>query len=87
MEHLSFYANYIFVRHERDRITLKTASSVFLPGKLEDRSVWEAQKFHFGFDYEVTPELAFGLSAQAPITGSQVYRTTTLMGTIRFTFA
>lgn len=87
---LSFFANYIFVRHERDSFSLqeqnKARADFFRVGVLEDISLWYAQYFYSGLRYAITKNLAFGLGVQSQITGSRVYRTTTVLGTVNFSF-
>ncbi|MCK4265592.1 hypothetical protein KAW80_04520 [Candidatus Babeliales bacterium] len=86
IEGLSFYFNYIYTRHEEDGIKVLENASLFKPGKLEDESVWNSQMIHFGLDYDITKELAFGAGVQLPVTGKRIYKTTTLQGNIRFRF-
>lgn len=58
----------------------------FLPKVLEQRSIWRSQVVHAGFDYAVTDNLSFGFSVQAYLAGRRVFRPTTVMGAVTFTF-
>lgn len=89
---LSFYFDWLYTRHLKDSITLretdparKTAFEVGLP-ILERDSEWKNQQINAGFNYRVTPLLAFGFGLQSYISGVRVYRTTTLMGSVTLTF-
>lgn len=89
MDSVSCFINYVYTSHEKDKIEVDKADSryaAFVPEKSEKESSWEAQMVNFGFDYEVTPELAIGFGAQVPLTGARILRTTTLMGTLRLVF-
>lgn len=89
---LSFYFDWLYTRHMKDSITLKepdaTRSAAFAVGvpMLERDSEWKNQQVHFGFDYHVTPLLAFGFGVQSYISGVRVYRTSTIMGTASLKF-
>lgn len=89
---LSFYFDWLYTRHLKDSLTLRetdpvrnTAFSIGIP-ILERDSEWKNQQVNFGFNYKVTPFLAFGFGLQSYISGVRVYRTTTVMGTIDLTF-
>jgi hypothetical protein len=87
IENLTFYGNFIYTKHERDRIRMRdsaTRNTYFKPEKLEAESAWESKMYSFGLDYKITPELELGFAVQAPITGRRIYRTTTLMGSLKF---
>lgn len=63
-----------------------TPQQIFYPDKLEAESEWDSQVVNFGFDYMITRELTLGFVVQVPITGRRVYKTSTIMGSIRFNF-
>lgn len=94
---LSFYFNYIYSKHESDKITLPckncsepdaqgNTEQLFFPHKLEKESEWDSQMLHFALDYEITDQLFMGVSVQLPIAGRRIYKTSTIMGSIRFHF-
>ena len=58
----------------------------FLTKLLEQRSIWRSQVVHGGFDYAVTDNLSFGFGVQAYIAGRRVFRPTTIMGQVTFSF-
>jgi hypothetical protein len=92
IKNLSFYFDYLYTEHLKDEVTLleknATRAKAFAPGvsMLQDQSQWKNQQFNIGFDYRIAPFLAIGVGAQAHISGIQVYRSTTLIGSIGMTF-
>ena len=88
IEHLSFYASYIYSKHQQDDISIQSpgCECFFAPKKLEKETQWESQMLHFALDYRVTKNLYFGFAYQPTLTGRRIYRTSTLIGTIRFYF-
>jgi len=61
-------------------------TSAFLPCKLEKDSLWKSHMIQLGFEYEVCNNLSFGVSGQTHISGMRVYKTHTIMGTIKLVF-
>ena len=61
-------------------------AACFIPKVLERRSIWRSQVLHAGFDFGVTDNLSFGLGIQAHLAGRRVFRSTTLMGQVTFSF-
>lgn len=88
VDSLSFYADYVFTKHEPDSISVESARNPasFIPSKLEEESEWKAQTVQAGFTYAVTPNLSLGIAGQTHISGVRVYKTHTIMGTITFSF-
>jgi len=87
---LTVYFDYLYSKHERDTITMAECDSernkIFLPCMLEEDSLWRSQMFQLGFDYQITPNLTFGVAGQTHISGVRVYKTHTVLGTVKFTF-
>jgi hypothetical protein len=86
---MSAYFNFIYTRHERDSIKMHDTPSrnaLFFPAKAEGESAFESKMVNAGFDYRLASGLSFGFGLQTPITGRRIYRTTTLMGSIRFIY-
>lgn len=90
LDGLSVYLEYLYSKHERDTITIKDCDDVrrnsFLPQKLEQESIWRSQMVQLGFEYEMSPNLSFGACGQTHISGARVYKTHTIMGTMKFSF-
>ena len=90
VESLSVYFDFVYSKHEQDSIKMKESSAsrnaFFYPDMLEKDSLWVDQSISLGFDYKLTPELAFGLCLQNHISGKRVFRNSTVMGTLTFNF-
>jgi len=90
MDYLSVYFDYIYAKHEKDTITMKetdsSRNSYFIPSMLEEDSFWKSQMIQLGFQYQITPDLAFGACGQTHISGVKVFKTHTIMGTITLAF-
>ncbi len=87
---LDVFIDYLYSKHEKDSITINESDSdkkaAFIPQTLEDESLWKSQMLQLGFDYHVTPNLSIGMTGQTHISGTRVYKTHTVMGTLTFTF-
>jgi len=97
---LSVYFDFIYTQHTQDDIkllgecdkacdTLNDAQKkVFEIGveKLKCESEWKNQQVNAGFNYQVCSFLSFGGGVQAHISGKQVMRVVTLLGTMSFAF-
>ena len=90
VDKISVYFDYLYSEHERDTITIvdsdSTRKALFIPSKLEEESAWKSQTIQLGFNYQLSPNLAFGFTGQAHLSGVRVYKTHTIMGTVTFTF-
>ncbi len=53
---------------------------------LSQASFWKNEMFTVGFSYEVTPGFEVGLAFRGNLSGKQIVRAETLMGTLRFAF-
>jgi hypothetical protein len=90
VEDLSAYFDFVYSKHEQDSIKMKEGSAsrnaLFYPDILEKESLWVDQSVSLGFDYKITPDLAFGLCLQGHISGRRVFRNSTVMGSLAFSF-
>jgi len=90
IEDFSFYVDFIHTQHLKDSITMRETDAArnayFRPEALERDSKWRANVIHGGLNYHVSPGFEMGISFQAPISGSRVYKTTTILGTLSFIF-
>jgi hypothetical protein len=66
-------------------ITPPPANAV-LVGKLENQSCWKTHMLLFGFGYDIARCINLGMSAQIPIRRCNAYRTSTVFGSISFTY-
>jgi hypothetical protein len=76
---LSFYFQYVLVRHEPDCIKLKNPDPAFLPEVLEKRSCWTSQVANMAFNYDISPYISLGFLWQAPLAQNGTYRASTIM--------
>jgi hypothetical protein len=86
LDRLSMYANYSYVQHGQDTITLPTANSAFLPARLADQTGYKVQMATIGFNYDLSPNMTCGFSWQAPLVQRGSYKTTTILlsGSVTF---
>lgn len=89
---LSFYFDYIFTQHLKDSLSIldsntdrKTEFNKALDKAVQE-SAWRSQQWQAGLSCKVTDRLAFGFAVQSHITGVRVYRPTTVLGSMTFTF-
>jgi len=89
---LSIYLDYIYTQHLKDSITLQepnaTRKAAFNNGleRYKRDTSWKNQQVGAGMDYKIADNLKLGGAVQAHISGVRVYRATTLLGGITFTF-
>lgn len=90
LPHLSFYAQYFYVNHNKDHVTilkdLRPADVLespnkreFLVCKYERESKWDSQMANVAFNYEFCPEITAGIAWQLPLRGRNVFRSTTIL--------
>ena len=76
---LSFFAQYLFTNHAKDKITLVTADTAFKPSFLEDTTKWTVQAANVGFNLDISPSIALGAAWQAPLARRGAFKTNTVM--------
>lgn len=92
IEGLSVYLDFIYTKHLPDEFRLKdpnaTRNNAFKEGiaKAERESSWKNQQVHGGMDYRLTDKLFLGGAVQAHISGIRVYRSVTLLGSVKVVF-
>lgn len=87
LDYLSCYVTYMYLSHQKDSITVTGAGKAsFLGDKLGKEGAYTAQLIDFGFEYEVTSALRFGVAVQSVFSGSNVWKTTTFAGSLSFVF-
>ena len=89
---LSFYGQFIKVNHAQDRICILRSASKeknvedFLPGQLEKVSSWQSSLFNLGLTYDISSNFALGLLWQPTVSGRNVFRSGTLLGSLICTY-
>lgn len=86
MDCLSFYGEYLYIAHERDKIRLLEPDPVWQPGLLECKSAWNVQLFNFGFNYDVSRNFRLGALMQIPVDRVNAYKSTTYMLSVDIVF-
>ena len=86
MDNLSVYAQYLYMAHLKDKISLVTPDPAFLPSRLEQDSPFKIQVANFGFDYDLSPNFAIGLGYQWPLARRGAYKTNTVLLNLTLTF-
>lgn len=79
VDKLSLFAQYSYVNHLRDKITLVTADAAFLPERLEDQTNFKVQMANIGLNYDLSPNMTFGFVWQAPLAQRASYKTHTFL--------
>jgi hypothetical protein len=86
LERLSFWAEYDYIHHTEDTLTLTSPDDAFKPRVLECLSKWRVQVLNTGLNYEISPNITIGFAIQWPIVQRNAYRATTLAGSLIGTF-
>lgn len=86
LDHLSASVEYVFADHSEDRIKLKEEDPNFFPWEIECKSKWMSQVLVTSLNYDISPNAGIGFALQWPLMQRNSYRTTTVAGTVRFTF-
>ena len=89
-EFFSFFFDYIYIQHNKDSVDIRTTNvanqSVFQPEMLEEDSKWKSNIVHAGLNYIVSEAIEMGLSCHFHLSGAKVYKTTSVLGTIKLSF-
>ena len=86
------YFDYSYQAHKADTLTCQDADAarakLFAEGvkMLSERSAWNSWTMSLGIIYEATQNLEMGLGLNAHAKGKNVFRTNTVMGSVRFLF-
>lgn len=91
----SFWAEYSVVSHTQDDIKVCRSfipenSNYFETGfdveRAEHFSKWEAHMANFAFNFDLSDNFSIGILFQAPVRQRNVYKSSTLLGTITFVY-
>ncbi len=80
------YAEWVYVKHEADTITLKVADPTFLPDIAACLTKFMSQFVNAAINYDISPNITIGLMGQFPVAQRNAYRSTTYLGTFRAVF-
>ncbi len=90
LDHFSISLDFVYLRHNSDKITMQESdvarNAYFVPSVNEENSKWYATILQGGLEYEFNNGLQLGFGFQAHLSGRNVYRDNTVMGTISFVF-
>ena len=99
LDALSFYFQYRYMYHQEDQITIDQNSTdcnattyttaqlaMFKPEQLENVSSFSVQVFNIGLNYDISPNMLIGFGVQIPYKRKGAFRSTTVAGSIEFTF-
>lgn len=86
VDRLSAFAEYVFVKHEQDRIKLVNPDPAFIIKQAECPTKFVSQFVNTSLYYDISPNIQLGLFAQFPVAQRNAYRSTTYMGTFRALF-
>ena len=91
-DRLSFWAQWAYIHHKKDRITLLTDDPAFIPVDENspkskcNNTAWRVQLGNFGFTYDVSPNLGLGFLWQQMFHVRNAYNATTVMFTLNLIF-
>ena len=92
LDRLSFWGQWVFVHHRKDKITLLTPDPAFIsvddnnPQAKCNNTTWRAQLGNFAFTYDISPNIGLGLVWQQMFHARNVYNATTVMFTLNLIF-
>ncbi len=85
-DRFSAYAEWVYVKHEHDKITLRAPDPTFLPDIAACLTKFMSQFVNAAINYDISPNITLGFMAQFPVAQRNAYRSTTYLGTFRATF-
>jgi len=75
---ISFFMQYLYVGHSKDKYVLINEDPAFLPQVLSERSVWNSQIANLGLNYDVSSSVSIGCAAQIPLKQVNAYHSSTV---------
>lgn len=79
IDKLNIYAEYTYLNHGRNTVTLITPDNAFIPSRLEDDTNYKIQMANIGLNYDLSPNTTIGFLWQAPLSQRGTYKTNTFM--------
>lgn len=86
VDRVSAYVDWVFVKHEEDKICLNKFDPAFLVEQAECTTKFTSQFVDASIYYDISPNLQLGVMAQFPVAQRNAYRSTTYLGTFRYVF-
>ncbi len=83
---LSFWAQYLYINHQKDEITIKNCDSAFCTSTMERFTPWKVQLGNVGFNYDISAHLSLGVLWQIPIKQCNTYKTSTVLFSLNGVF-
>ena len=89
---LSFYAQFIKINHAEDSICILRSASKeknpedFLPQQVERASLWQSSLINTSLTYDLSSNFALGILWQPTVSGRNVFRSGTLLGSLILTY-
>lgn len=85
---VSAYVEYLYVSHLKDKICVlgNNNNGAFKPKVLECVSPWNIHLLNGALNYDVSPNFTLGFAVQIPLTGRNIYKSTTYMLSTTLTF-
>lgn len=86
IDKLSCAIEYAFISHGEDQISLTAPEPAFIPRQAECLSKFSVHILNTSLYYEISPNFILGFGVQWPLVERNVYRATTVLGTIQLVF-
>lgn len=86
LDNLSAYFEYMLIQHSPDKICVLNGDPAFKPQVLNRISDWKVHLANFALNYDLSPSIGVGFLWQAPLVQRRVYRSTTVMFGLNFTY-
>lgn len=86
LDKLSVFVQYMYEKHSEDSITLTEPNEAFKPECLNINSTWTVHMLTSCLNYDITPNLVFGFSWQAPMKSKKTFGSNTFMLTLKSVF-
>lgn len=86
LDNLSVYAQYLYVNHQKDTITLLKQDPAFVPSRLAQDTPFKTQLGNFGLNYDISPNFSMGLAWQWPLARRGAYKTNVILLNVSLTY-
>jgi hypothetical protein len=86
LDNLSVYAQFMYVNHQQDSITLLKPDPAFIPSRLEQDTPFKTQIANFGANYDISPNFSMGLAWQWPLARRGAYKTNVILVNVSITY-
>ena len=86
LDNLTIYAQFMYVNHQQDSITLLKPDPAFIPTRLAQDTPFKTQLGNFGANYDISPNFSLGLAWQWPLARRGAYKTNVLLVNVSLTY-